>query len=162
VTEPMHCYRHPKRETRVSCATCGRPICTECMVATDVGIKCPDDARLPRGARAGVMKSNQVLRSILAGLGVALAGIPVVLVLFSLPFTLLLSAAAGYGAGTLINRAGGRNGGPLAIAISVLATAIPFLVVLAPNLLAGGNVNPFSLIAPLIAAIAAAIANRQA
>jgi hypothetical protein len=162
VTEPMHCYRHPKRETRVSCATCGRPICTECMVATDVGIKCPDDARLPRGARAGVMKSNQVLRSILAGLGVALAGIPVVLVLFSLPFTLLLSAAAGYGAGTLINRAGGRNGGPLAIAISVLATAIPFLVLLAPNLLAGGNVNPFSLIAPLIAAIAAAIANRQA
>ena len=162
MTEPMHCYRHPKRETRVSCATCGRPICTECMVATDVGIKCPDDARLPRGARAGVMKSNQVLRSILAGLGVALAGIPVVLVLFSLPFTLLLSAAAGYGAGTLINRAGGRNGGPLAIAISVLATAIPFLVILAPNLLAGGNVNPFSLIAPLIAAIAAAIANRQA
>ena len=157
----MHCYRHPRRETRVSCATCGRPICTECMVATDVGIKCPDDAKLPRGARAGVMKSNQVLRSILAGLGVALAGIPVVWVLFSLPFTLLLSAAAGYGAGTLINRAGGRNGGPLAIAISVLATAIPFFVVLAPNLLAGGNVNPFSLIAPLIAAIAAAIANRR-
>jgi hypothetical protein len=161
VTEPMHCYRHPRRETRVSCATCGRPICTECMVATDVGIKCPDDAKLPRGARAGVMKSNQVLRSLLAGLGVALAGIPVVWVLFSLPFTLLLSAAAGYGAGTLINRAGGRNGGPLAIAISVLATAIPFFVVLAPNLLAGGNVNPFSLIAPLIAAIAAAIANRR-
>ena len=161
MTEPMHCYRHPRRETRVSCATCGRPICTECMVATDVGIKCPDDARLPRGARAGVMKSNQVLRSILAALGVALAGIPVVWVLFSLPFTLLLSAAAGYGAGTLINRAGGRNGGPLAIALSVLATAIPFFVVLAPDLLAGGNVNPFSLIAPLIAAIAAAIANRR-
>jgi hypothetical protein len=107
------------------------------------------------------MKSNQVLRSILAALGVALAGIPVVWVLFSLPFTLLLSAAAGYGAGTLINRAGGRNGGPLAIALSVLATAIPFFVVLAPDLLAGGNVNPFSLIAPLIAAIAAAIANRR-
>jgi hypothetical protein len=65
MAEPMYCYRHPKRETRVSCATCGRPICTECMVATDVGIKCPDDARLPRGARAGVMKSDQVLRSIL-------------------------------------------------------------------------------------------------
>jgi hypothetical protein len=160
VTEPMHCYRHPKRETRVSCATCGRPICTECMVATDVGIKCPEDARLPRGARAGVMKSNQVLRSILAGLGVTVAGIPVVFVLFSLPLTLLLSAAAGYGAGTLINRAGGRNGGPVAIAIAVLATLIPFLVVLAPSLLAGG-VNPYRLIAPLIAAIAAGVANRQ-
>ena len=160
MTEPMHCYRHPKRETRVSCATCGRPICTECMVATDVGIKCPDDARLPRGARAGVMKSNQILRSTLAGAGVAVAGIPVAYVLFLVPFTLLLSAAAGYGAGTLINRAGGRNGGPVAIAISVLATAVPFLVVLAPDLLAGG-INPYRLIALVVAAIAAGVANRQ-
>ena len=160
MTEPMHCYRHPKRDTRVSCATCGRPICTECMVATDVGIKCPDDARLPRGARAGVMKSNQVLRSTLAGAGVAVAGIPVAYVLFLVPFTLLLSAAAGYGAGTLINRAGGRNGGPVAIAISVLATAVPFLVVLTPDLLAGG-INPYRLIALVVAAIAAGVANRQ-
>jgi hypothetical protein len=160
VTEPMHCYRHPKRETRVSCATCGRPICTECMVATDVGIKCPEDARLPRGARAGVMKTNQLLWSILAGLGVAVAGIPVVWVLSRLPLTLILSAAAGYGAGTLINRAGGRNGGPVAITISVLATLVPFLVLLAPNLLAG-NVNPYQLIAPIVAVIAAGVANRR-
>jgi hypothetical protein len=130
------------------------------MVATDVGIKCPDDARLPRGARAGVMKSNQVLRSTLASAGVAVAGIPVAYVLFLVPFTLLLSAAAGYGAGTLINRAGGRNGGPVAIAISVLATAVPFLVVLAPDLLAGG-INPYRLIALVVAAIAAGVANRQ-
>ena len=67
MAETMHCYRHPSRETRVSCATCGRPSCTDCMVPTDVGIKCPDDARLPRGARAGVMKGNQVAKSFLAG-----------------------------------------------------------------------------------------------
>jgi drug/metabolite transporter (DMT)-like permease len=81
-------------------------------------------------------------------------------VLFLVPFTLLLSAAAGYGAGTLINRAGGRNGGPVAIVISVLATAVPFLVVLAPDLLAGG-INPYRLIALVVAAIAAGVANRQ-
>ena len=160
MTEPMHCYRHPKRETRVSCAACERPICTECMVTTDVGIKCPEDAKLPRGARAGVMKTNQVVRSVLAGVGVAVAGIPVAYVLFLLPLTLLLSAAAGYGAGTLINRAGGHNGGPVAIAISVLASAIPFLVVLAPDLLAGG-LNPIRLIAMVIAAVAAGVANRR-
>jgi hypothetical protein len=160
MTEPMYCYRHPKRETRVSCATCGRPICTECMVATDVGIKCPDDARLPRGARAGVMKSGQVVRSVLAGLGVDVAGIPVAYVLLLLPFTWLISAAAGYGAGTLINRAGGRNGGPVAIVISVVATAVPFLVLLAPELLSG-VLNPRPLIAMVLAAIAAGVANRQ-
>jgi hypothetical protein len=130
------------------------------MVATDVGIKCPDDARLPRGARAGVMKTNQLLYSVLAGLGVAVAGIPIAWVLFQLPLTLLLSAAAGYGAGTLINRAGGRNGGPVAISISVLATLVPFMVLLAPHLLAG-SVNPYQLIAPVIAAIAAGVANRR-
>jgi hypothetical protein len=160
VGETRHCYRHPKRETRVSCATCGRPICTECMVATDVGIKCPDDARLPRGARAGVMKSGQVLRSVLTGLGVAVAGIPIAYVLLLLPLTWLISAAAGYGAGTLINRAGGRNGGPVAIVISVVATAVPFLVLLAPDLLSS-VLQPRPLIAMVFAVIAAGVANRQ-
>jgi hypothetical protein len=160
MSEPMRCYRHPKRETRVSCATCGRPICTECMRQTEVGIKCPDDARLPRGARAGVMKTDQVVRSFLAGVGVAVAGIPVAYALFVLPFTLLLSAAAGYGAGTLIYRAGGRNGCALAIVISVVAVAVPFLVLLAPGLLSG-EANALRLIAVLVAAIAAGAANRR-
>ncbi len=161
MAETMHCYRHPKRETRVSCATCGRPICTDCMRQTDVGIKCPDDARLPRGARAGVMKSGQVVRSLLAGVGVAVAGVFVVWAIFEIRFfTLILSALAGYGAGTLINRAGGRNGGPVAIAISVVATTIPFLAVLGPGALEG-TINPIRFIAMVIAAIAAGVANRQ-
>jgi len=159
VAEVKHCYRHPRRETRVSCATCGRPICTDCMVQTDVGIKCPDDARLPRGARAGVMKPRQVALTLLAGLGIALVGIPVVwYVIFNLPFQWLISAAAGYGAGTLINRAGGRNGGPLAIAVSVLAAAIPFLLA---SYLFAGTLGAFSIIAMLLAAVAAGLANRQ-
>ncbi len=161
MSEPMHCYRHPKRETRVSCATCGRPICTECMRQTEVGIKCPEDARLPRGARAGAMKPNQILKTLLAGVGIAAVGIFVVAyVLFALPFTLLISAAAGYGAGTLINRAGGRNGGTVAILTSVAATAIPFLVVLGPSALEG-IVNPIRFIAMVITMIAAGVANRQ-
>ena len=161
MAEPMHCYRHPKRETRVSCATCGRPICTECMRQTEVGIKCPDDARLPRGARAGAMKPNQILKTLLAGVGIAAVGVPfVAFLLFQLPFTWLISAAAGYGAGTLINRAGGRNGGPVAIAVSVVATAIPFLVVLGPSLLQGAG-NPLAIVPMVFAVITAGVANRQ-
>ena len=106
------------------------------------------------------MKTDQVLRSILAGVGVAVAGIPIAYVLFLIPFTWLISAAAGYGAGVLINRAGGRNGGPLAIVIAVLATAVPFLVLLAPDLLAGA-LHPRPLIAMVFAVIAAGLANRQ-
>ncbi|MDQ3832868.1 MAG: hypothetical protein M3315_04390 [Actinomycetota bacterium] len=160
MAEVMRCYLHPKRETRVSCATCGRPICTECMRATDVGIKCPDDARLPRSARTGVMKPDQILKSLLAGLVVALVGIPIVYMLFNLPFQWLLSAAAGFGAGTFINRAGGRNGGPLAIVISVVATAIPFLVWLAPDILMG-TMSVFGVAPVVFAIVAAGLANRR-
>jgi membrane associated rhomboid family serine protease len=39
------CYRHPNRETGVSCSNCGRPICTDCMTATSVGMRCPECAR---------------------------------------------------------------------------------------------------------------------
>lgn len=160
MAETLHCYRHPKRETRVSCATCERPICTECMIQTAVGIKCPEDASLPRGARVGVMKPNQILRTLLVGAGIALVGIPVVSIILGLPFQLLISAIAGYGAGTLINRAGGRNGGPLAIAVSVVAMAVPFLVWLAPDALAG-YFSIFGVLAAVLAAVAAGLANRR-
>jgi membrane associated rhomboid family serine protease len=39
------CYRHPARETGVSCSNCGRPICPDCMTPTSVGMRCPECAR---------------------------------------------------------------------------------------------------------------------
>jgi membrane associated rhomboid family serine protease len=39
------CYRHPDRETGVSCSACGRPICPDCMTATPVGMRCPECSR---------------------------------------------------------------------------------------------------------------------
>ena len=39
------CYRHPTRETGVSCSNCGRPICPDCMTSTPVGMRCPECAR---------------------------------------------------------------------------------------------------------------------
>ncbi len=152
MAETMRCYRHPDRETRVSCATCGRPICTECMVPTEVGIKCPDDARLPRGARAGVMKRDQIAKSFLAGVAVALLGALVVYyVLPQIGFgRLILSALAGWGAGVFVHRAGGRNGGPLAMAISGVAVAVAFAPALVQPLL-NGNIPVYLLLSALVA-----------
>jgi membrane associated rhomboid family serine protease len=39
------CYRHPDRETGVSCSSCGRPICPDCMTPTPVGMRCPECMR---------------------------------------------------------------------------------------------------------------------
>lgn len=156
MAQTTYCYRHPDRETRVSCATCGRPICTECMRQTEVGMKCPEDAQLPRSARAGVMKPNQVLKSFLAGAAVAVLGIPAVLAIFNVGFlTFILSGVAGYAAGTLVNRAGGRNGGPIAMAISGVAVFVAYAPFMIPPLLNGNF--PFFVLFPALIAIGIAI-----
>jgi membrane associated rhomboid family serine protease len=48
------CYRHPDRETGVSCSNCGRPICPDCMTPTPVGMRCPECARERTRVRVGV------------------------------------------------------------------------------------------------------------
>lgn len=48
--EPRYCYRHPDRETRLSCSECGRPICTDCTTFAPVGLRCPDHSGKVQGA----------------------------------------------------------------------------------------------------------------
>jgi membrane associated rhomboid family serine protease len=57
-TQTMVCYRHPSNETAITCSSCGRPICTECMVFAPVGIKCPECAGTPTGAKKAAVKAR--------------------------------------------------------------------------------------------------------
>lgn len=68
--ELARCARHPKNETAISCATCGTPICPECMVQAPVGIKCPDCARQPRSALVR-LKPEKAVRALAAAVGAA-------------------------------------------------------------------------------------------
>ena len=70
VTEPLRCYRHPDRETYVSCTECGRGICPDCMTFGPVGIRCPDHASTGgrgAGAEAGSPAGEQVAAAGLRG-----------------------------------------------------------------------------------------------
>ena len=53
------CYRHPSRETGVSCSSCGRPICPDCMTPTSVGMRCPACA----GEKTKVRNYRSIQRS---------------------------------------------------------------------------------------------------
>src|SRR5882757_407175 len=64
------CANHPSVETLVSCSTCGKPICTDCMVHAPVGVKCRDCARMPRSALVR-LKPQKAAAAIAAALGAA-------------------------------------------------------------------------------------------
>ncbi|MFD5148432.1 rhomboid family intramembrane serine protease [Streptomyces sp. NPDC058401] len=78
------CYRHPDRETGISCTRCERPICPECMISASVGFQCPECVRggsgtghgaaanAPRTIAGGVVTADPYLvTKILIGINVA-------------------------------------------------------------------------------------------
>jgi membrane associated rhomboid family serine protease len=70
------CYRHPDRETGVSCSSCERPICPDCMTATSVGMRCPECARQRtqvRTARSVGIGDQPTLTYVLIGINVLIA-----------------------------------------------------------------------------------------
>ena len=94
--EPAHlipaCVNHPEVETRLTCSSCGDPICPRCMVSTVVGQKCPRCARQSAKAK-GTPDSVVLLRGLGAGFAVAALGALLVLKLGLFAFLL----AIGYG-----------------------------------------------------------------
>lgn len=66
------CYKHPDAETRLRCSECERPVCTQCMVSCEVGIKCPECLHGHQSHLFQLEKKHYVIASggaLLAGLG---------------------------------------------------------------------------------------------
>ena len=89
------CYRHPSEETGVSCSSCGRPICTDCMTPTSVGMRCPECAREKTKVRTP--------SSISTGRVSVTQGLIIVNVLFFLAETAGGGALANGGGGQVLN-----------------------------------------------------------
>jgi membrane associated rhomboid family serine protease len=97
-TQTQVCYRHPRAETAVSCSNCGRPICTDCMVFSAVGIKCPECAGTPTGTKKATTK---VRRAASTGTGTAFLATNALIVI-----NLIVYLAQASGSGSLGNPAG--------------------------------------------------------
>ena len=67
------CYRHPGRETGVSCSNCGRPICPDCMTSTSVGMRCPECASQRTKVKTMANVTEPTLTYILIGINVVVA-----------------------------------------------------------------------------------------
>src|SRR3954468_18485500 len=89
-TQRQTCYRHPSRETGVSCSNCGRPICPECMTSTSVGMRCPECARQTTKVRVGQ-----------AAFGSDASEMPATFALIGINVIVFLIELAGGGAGSL-------------------------------------------------------------
>lgn len=111
------CYRHPSRETYLSCSRCGRPICPDCMTPASVGHHCPECVREgSRGMRTPVTAFGGDARLGSQGyVTKALLGINVVMMLVQIVFSGAGSLFGGgwgglLGGGTSVNDWGGMVG----------------------------------------------------
>ena len=73
------CFRHPERETYLSCVRCGRPACPECLRSAPVGQQCVECVKeVTRGVRkpaamfGGRVVSGALVTYTLVGLNVLL------------------------------------------------------------------------------------------
>jgi hypothetical protein len=126
------CYRHPGRETAVSCSNCERPICTDCMVYTPVGIKCPECARLPRSALVR-LRPDRAARTIAAAFAGGLAlgfGILLLQAAVGLFFTLILGYLIGIAMSEIVlwasGRFRGRSTGAIAVGGCIWTYVVPY------------------------------------
>ncbi len=89
--ETRYCYRHPDRETGLSCSECGRPICADCATFAPVGIRCPDHAGMRR-APTTRLKPRPVHRA--PGLALASNQAPVTYALIAANIVIYLIGAS--------------------------------------------------------------------
>lgn len=159
--QPVTCYVHPQRETRLRCNRCERPICSECAVLTPTGYRCRECVRSQQKVFETARTRDYILGAVVAfTLSFAAAMLCYLLGLFNSWFGFFVLLIAPF-AGTLIaegvRRVVGRRRSRLLfrlVAASALVGALPPLLVdLLPLFfsLTGGSLFPAALrILPIV------------
>ena len=130
--QPLVCYRHPDRETYVSCGRCERPMCTGCAMIGPVGLRCRDCGKAPRDALT-MLTPTQLWAGAAAALGAGTIGGFVGLQIGFI-FALCLGPFIGGLIGEAVLRATGYKRGPWMILLvgcgviggMLVATAIEY------------------------------------
>lgn len=166
--EKIYCYYHSDVETNIRCSNCGKPVCTQDMVFTSVGVKCPECAR-PVGRMTAGPRPLYYFRAAAAGVGAALlGGIAIIIVRMTIPFGgFLLAIFLGYGIGEAVSWGARRNTGAGFQIIAAVSTLIAFTLggyTLGPAVIFGKislSPNPIGLLSAAIGIIVAVIRLRE-
>src|SRR5690349_6122718 len=123
--QPLHCYRHPDRETYVRCGRCDQPICMGCAMQGPVGMRCKTCGKPARDA-LGSLRPSQIA----VGLAVS-GGIAAVVGYFGAQFGWFM-IVVGFFAGSIIaeglDRTIGIKRGPRILAIAVTGILVGGLI----------------------------------
>jgi membrane associated rhomboid family serine protease len=103
------CYRHPGRETGVSCTRCERPVCPECRVNAAVGFQCREcvrggsaEVRTARTEFGGQLtRDGALVTKILIGINVAVWGLTYLLGNAFVDRFVMLGSYPGYSGGVV-------------------------------------------------------------
>jgi hypothetical protein len=110
----LFCYRHPDRETWVSCGRCDRPICTKCAMQGPVGFRCRECGKPSFDPMTSFTPAQ-----LAGGFGVALVGGGIVAVIAPMIgfFSLFLSFIAGGFIAQVVTNVTGYKQGPVMLGV---------------------------------------------
>jgi hypothetical protein len=131
----MKCATHPDVETVLRCATCGKPICPDCLVETPVGMKCRQCGLAPLPP---LYRLTPAALAIGVGVGAFAGTVTAIVASFLQGFVGYLVLLVGVIAGRLtgdaaIRATGGKRGPNLAVAVA--GACVVGVLVLAPDLM---------------------------
>ncbi|HIC88718.1 MAG TPA: hypothetical protein EYP04_04880 [Anaerolineae bacterium] len=137
---PLYCANHPNVETYLRCNKCGKPICMDCAVLTEVGYRCKECVRGQQAVFYTASGMNQLLGAGAALLlGVALGLAAVFITGFLWLWSLLVAPVAGGIVAEGVWRAAGRKRARhfnLMASALVILGAGPFLLLSFRNIFA--------------------------
>lgn len=129
----LRCARHPGTVTYLRCASCGKPICPQCLIMTPVGAKCHDCGRVKLAPRFvfGPADAALVLIAMLIGasaLGLAASVLSHLAPLIGSLMRMIFPFAAGWILAALIRRVAGKKNSIVLKIIAGLGVIIAWIV----------------------------------
>lgn len=125
----LTCTFHPKRETKLRCNRCNRPICVQCAKPTPTGYRCPECIRSQQKAFITVRWYDYIIAVILTGLFSFLGSLLAVPFGF---FTLFIAPVAGTITEFVVRKAISNRKSPLLfkiIGVTAFAGSLPVLII---------------------------------